>query len=106
MHVVALHTTHVRRVRRREALDEEALAVSRPTKSGSLDEFFAANGKPGPRCSVCRLLERLDEPHASALRAALVHEDVQTSAIVRVLRRWGHQVSYEAVRRHRVEHRT
>ena len=56
----------------------------------ALEEFYAEQGQSGPKCSVGRLLRRLPPDQAARLVKALdtPKEDLQTTAIMRVLAKW------------------
>lgn len=60
-----------------------------------------AAASKGPRCSMCQLAERLDVADRMALDAALADDAILTTVIARALKRDGHDVSTETVRRHR-----
>jgi hypothetical protein len=60
-----------------------------------------ANSRRGPRCTMCGLLENLDDADSSALQKALDDTVVTSAVIMRTLRRQGHPVRDEAIRRHR-----
>lgn len=67
----------------------------------SLADLLAARitDKPGPRCSVGRLLKTLDPDDAATLRDALAH-DVAYEDLAAVLREMGHPISSYTLSRH------
>lgn len=63
----------------------------------NLDQF----GTPqGPRCTVCRLLNRLDAKEADALEAVLADENISTTALSRALAANDHRIAAGTLRRH------
>lgn len=62
-----------------------------------------AGRKPGPRCTLCVVLDRLPESDAAALTAALDGDEVTSAGIARALLREGHKISAVTVRRHRAK---
>ena len=58
-------------------------------------------GKPGPICQVCRLLDKLDDADAAALRTALADAAFNHEAISRALTAEGHDIQGQTVARHR-----
>lgn len=56
---------------------------------------------PGPRCTTCQLVDRLDDADRAALAMAMQDESVTTTTITRALNSEGHSISSESVRRHR-----
>lgn len=57
--------------------------------------------KPGPRCTLCLVLDRLPESEAEALAAALAGDTMASAGISRALIREGHNIAAVTVRRHR-----
>ena len=68
-----------------------------------LDEFRAAVGRPGYRCRIPAIIASLDADHAERLRAALAAPDIQSAAILRIVNRWGVDIRYNSIRRHRAK---
>jgi len=54
----------------------------------------------GPKCSICTLLTTLDKADHDALVAAMADSTVTATAIMRALRREGHNVNDSSIRRH------
>lgn len=69
---------------------------------GLLDEIQAEQEgrKPGPKCSVCKLLASLDGDDLADLEAALENPGLQAAAIYRALRSRGQLVNLGAVQKH------
>ena len=55
----------------------------------------------GPRCTLCLLLEKLDEADREALGMALADESFTHTAIARALKAEGYNVTANTVQRHR-----
>jgi hypothetical protein len=66
-----------------------------------LASIEAAVQRPGSRCSVATLLERLKPEDAADLVAALARAEIPTSAIIRALAAADHKLGEQAVARHR-----
>jgi len=58
------------------------------------------DGKPGPKCTVCRIIVGMSDEDREALEAALA-STMQTSAISRALNGEGYEVRQASVGRHR-----
>ncbi len=58
-------------------------------------------GRPGFRCSVCKLLAELPADDAEALREAVIDPMVQGSQIARALQSEGYDIKQNTVTRHR-----
>ena len=69
--------------------------------SVDLSAFYAESGKPGTRCTVGIIFGKLDADHAAQLRHALATPDIQSSAIARVVKTWGHDLTSSTIGRHR-----
>lgn len=69
--------------------------------AGDLRDAVGVRATPGPKCSVCRVLEVIEGDDREALVWALSHEDIMSTKISQALQRDGHQVAPIAVQRHR-----
>lgn len=58
------------------------------------------DGKPGPKCSMCRILVDLSDDERQAVEDAMASE-MQSSAIYRALRAEGYEIRQATVGRHR-----
>lgn len=67
------------------------------------DLIAAENQKPGPQCSVQRVLEHLDKKNAATLRAALANKALTSASLTRAIRKLELPIAIgnESVGRHR-----
>lgn len=71
---------------------------------GLTDDLAALSGKhyvPGPRCTMCALLDALPPHEADAVRAALADPRVLGSKLAHALEANGHHMKPLTVQRHR-----
>jgi len=74
----------------------------------SQDEFLAKlevlEGKRTPHgfnCAMGRIVNDIDEPIKSKLKAALINEQIEATMLVSLLAEYGYELSSNIVRRHR-----
>ena len=58
------------------------------------------DGKPGPQCTLCRIIVGMSDEDREALEAAMA-STMQTSAISRALNDEGYEIRQASVGRHR-----
>ena len=66
-----------------------------------LDDLSALKSRPGPKCSVVKLLSNLEEDARAKLKARMDDPEVEATKLAELLTRHGHAISADTIRRHR-----
>lgn len=69
--------------------------------SADLSEFMAANTTGGGRCRVLLAVAEMSPEQRTKFEAALASPNIQTTAIVRVLKGWAIPIGEGSINRHR-----